>query len=171
MQAIEEEDGIQKEWYAAVDDVKTVADLTEFVRHLTEDYGHDYGTICHAVAAAALAAAKTVDRSPAGGITGFQAGCIMWEFIRRWMQKEGPLRLVEHRGMLYPRHENEFKSISKETWEWLQKEARESLDGRKNRNPDGSVFSDSTDAHPEVIAHWETIVAGTVPFGYTVKED
>ena len=170
MKDVTEESGIQKEWYADVDNVKTVADLTEFVRHLTEDYRHDYGTICHAVAAAALAAAKTVDRSPSGGITGFQAGAIMWEFIRHWIKKEGPLRLIEYQEMLYPQKEDHFRTISKSTWEWLQKEARELLDGRKNRNPDGSVFSDSVDAHPEVTAHWKSIAAGTIPFGYTVKE-
>ena len=168
---VTEESGIQKEWYKAVDDQKTVPDLSEFVRHLTEDYEHDYGTICHAITAAALAAARVVDRSPSGGITGFQASCIMWEFIKKWMMKDGPLRLLEYNNMLYPQKRPQFNTISATTWEWLQKEARELLGGRKNRSPDGSVFSDSVDAHPEVIAHWESIITGDVPFGYTIESE
>ena len=27
------------------------------------------------------------------------------------------------------------------------------------------------EAHPDVIKHWESIVAGNVPFGYKIKED
>ena len=84
---------------------QTVATLPEFVRKLTEDYSHDYGTICHAIAAAALAAAHAVDHSPAGGITGFQSGCIMWEFIQEWQHLRGkPLRLTNYEDMLFPQY-------------------------------------------------------------------
>lgn len=82
-QQITEEMKIQNEWYKEAKK-QTVETLPEFVRHLTEDYSHDYGTICHAVAAAGIAAMYAVDNSPTGGITGFQAGCIMWKVIREW---------------------------------------------------------------------------------------
>ena len=36
----------------------------------------DYGTVCHAIALSAVA------RTAQGGITGFQAGAVMWEFIK-----------------------------------------------------------------------------------------
>ena len=74
-QQITEEMGIHKEWMKRARDM-TMADLPEFLRELTEDYDHDYGTICHAIAAAAVAAAWSVERTPQGGITGFQAGAI-----------------------------------------------------------------------------------------------
>lgn len=45
---------------------------------------HDYGTICVAIGAIAAAAARAADRSPNGGITGFQAGAVFWEFTRAW---------------------------------------------------------------------------------------
>ncbi len=158
-QAITEKDGIHEQWYLDAKEVK-VETLPEFVRHLTEDYGHDYGTICHAVAAAAIAAAHAVDDSPSGGITGFQAGAIMWEFISNWMlqYKDKPLRLLNYEDMLYPQYEDKFKEISKETWEWLQKEAQKNLDSKNG-------------AHPNVKEHWENLVkADYPPFGYRLEK-
>jgi len=71
---IREEDGIQKEWYEEARKM-TVEQLPMFLKKLVEDYQHDYGTICHAVAAGALSAAHAVNHSPTGGITGFQPLC------------------------------------------------------------------------------------------------
>lgn len=133
--------------------------LPEFVRHVLHDYKHDYGTICHAVAACALAAAWAADRSEQGGLTGFQGGFIMWQFIRRWLHKEGPLCLVEYRDMLYPQYEHEFdRTITRETAKWLVDEARKELVGDIDRHmPD------------EVRKHLERIAEGWIPFGYTVR--
>src|SRR5690349_20327046 len=70
---ITEESGEHKQWYVdAHAPEMTLETLPEFLRHLTEDYHHDYGTICHALAAGAIATAYAMDRSPQGGITGFQ---------------------------------------------------------------------------------------------------
>ena len=125
---ITEWENVQQEWYAAAR-AMTVAKLPEFVRHLTEDYDHDYGTLCHAVAAAALAAAHAVNHSPTGGITGFQAEGVMWQFVVKWLYLGGePLRLVHYREMLYPQYDTKFaKTITSETWRWLQAEAAELL--------------------------------------------
>lgn len=156
-QAITEEQGVHKAWY---DEAKkqTVATLPEFIRKLTEDYGHDYGTICHAIAAAGLAAMHAVDASPTGGITGFQASCIIWEVIGHWGSfTQGPKRMVCYHDMLFPQHAGKFeKTLSPDTWEYLQDEARKML-------------SDETvGAHPNVQAHWDRIANGIVPFGYAV---
>jgi hypothetical protein len=157
---VTEESGTHKQWY---EDAKkqTVETLPEFIRHLTEDYQHDYGTICHACAAAAVAACCAVDHSKQGGITGFQAGAIMWEFIRAWDGRESPLRLVDYGHMLYPQHASDFRplSIPPKVWEWLQAEATKHL------------ANDGERAHPDVVAHWQSIVAGIPPFGAVVKED
>ena len=139
----------------------TLDDLPEFLRELTEDYGHDYGTICHAVAAGAVAAAWAVEHSPAGGITGFQAGCVMWEFIRHW-QNSGthkPLRLVDYENMLYPQYDHAFeKTISPDTWKHLQRKARE-------------LLADRSSAASSVVNHWRSIADGTPPFGYRVVSE
>lgn len=153
---IKEEDGVHKPWYDEANDM-TTDKLPEFIRKLTRDYEHDYGTICHACAAAAVAAAASVNHSDQGGITSFQAGAIMWEFIKHWMHEEGPMRLVKYDEMLFPQYDTRFGTISKETWEYLQKKAAENI-AEKNEF-----------AHPDVIAHWQSIVDGTIPFGLALE--
>lgn len=83
MQNITEEAGVHKSG-TKKQRSKRSKHFQQFPKKLTEDYGHDYGTIGHAVAASAIGAATAVDHSPTGGITGFQAGAIMWEFIQHW---------------------------------------------------------------------------------------
>ena len=133
-------------------------DINAFISKLHTDYVHDYGTICHAIAASAIAAAWKCDSGPQGGITGFQAGAVMWEFIRHWQSWEGPLRLLNYENMLDPQCENKFnKVIDSTTWKWIQDKARESL-------------ASSEHAHPNVKAHWESIITGVVPFGYIISD-
>lgn len=157
-QQIKEEMGIQKEWYkTAKGPEMSLETLPQFLTMLTEDFSHDYGTICHVLAAGAVATATALNRSPEGGITGFQAGAVMWEFIKNWgMGHDGPMRLVDFEDMLFPQYEEKFRTISKETWEYLQKEAQKNLD------------SENT-AIPEIEAHWKSIVNGQVPFGYELE--
>lgn len=159
MTAITEEMKIHEEWYKEAKKV-TLEKLPGFINHLMNDYRHDYGTICHAMAAGGIATMWAIDKAPQGGITGFQAGCIMWEFIRHWNYSYNKcgLRLVDYDDMLYPQYYDRFqKTISKSVWESLQAEARQHL-----ANNGGAVTA--------VTAHWKSIVDGEVPFGYTVAE-
>lgn len=157
--SITEEMGVHKEWYKQAKEV-TAENLPEFIRHLSEDYIHDYGTIVHAITAGAIASCWVVNNSPHGGITGFQAGAVMWEFIKNWMHYENePMRLVNYKNMLYPQYGKKFqKVISKNTFKWLQEEAQKKI-------------AANLDAAPRVIKHWESIVEGRVPFGYEIEED
>lgn len=161
MQQIKEEQGVHEDWYKEARK-QTLETLPGFLKKLTEDYGHDYGTICHAIAAGAIGAAWAVERCPQGGITGFQASAVMWEFIQKWESIEGPLRLIRYELMLYPQYEEQFanKTIQKSTWEYLQKIAGEKLDNPDNGN-----------AHGDVKKHWRSILNGQVPFGYEVAND
>lgn len=120
---------------------------------------HDYGTICVAIGACAVAAAKAADRSEHGGITGFQAGAIFWEFVRGWNTfDEGPKRMVQYANMLYPQYAEKFaQTIDPATWKWLQEKAASNL----VENPN---------AHENVIAHWTSIANGVIPFGYSVSD-
>jgi len=160
METITEEQGVHKQWYKDAKDVKTPEQLKVFVEGLLTRYGHDYGTICHAVAASALAGAYCVNADEKqGGITGFQAGEIMWEFIKGWgVLGKGPMRIMEFEHMLYPQYENQFRTIPKKTWDHLQKKAKENLDKVK-------------DAHKDVKAHWKTVADGKIPFGFTIGEN
>lgn len=158
MKQITEEMGVHKAWYEEARK-QTMESLPDFLKKLTTEYQHDYGTVCHAVAAAGVGAMWAVERAPnvGGGITGFQAGAIMWEVISAWgVFGSGPKRMVEYEHMLYPAYESDFRAISKETWDWLQKKAKANL---KESNEH---------THPRVLAHWENIANGDVPFGYLV---
>lgn len=156
--AITEDMGLQKEWQKRAKEM-TLDDLPAFLKELTEDYDHDYGTICHAIAAAAVAAAWAVERSPKGGVTGFQASCISWEMLRGWggiSLGETGSRLLKMDDLLYPQYEHKFRQISAETWEAVKKKARE------------NIAAKSEHVHPAVLAHWESVANGQVPFGMTV---
>lgn len=156
-QTITEEMKIHKEWYKEAEKI-TEKTLPKFISKLINNYNHDYGTICHACSAAAIASINAVNNSRQGGITGFQAGCIMWGFIKNWMPdfKDTFAKLTNYKDLLYPQYEDEFNTLSKDAFEWLQKEAKEKLET-------------SPQAHPEVVAHWKSIVDGKVPFGLKIK--
>ena len=145
VKSITEEDGVHKQWYIDAR-AQSLATLPEFLRHLSYDYAHDYGTICHAIAAAGIAAMWAVERSPSGGITGFQSGCIMWEVIRAWGSfPEGPKRMVSYEDMLYPQYAHKFeKVISQNTWDWLIAEAKKHI-----------AASPDTNVHSDVARHWQ----------------
>lgn len=155
-EAITEEMKLQDGWYAEAK-AMTIENLPAFIEKMRSGYSHDYGTICHAITAAAIAAAWAVERGPQGGITGFQAGAIMWEFMEHWNGIKAPARLIEYKDLLYPQSAAKFTRISSETWEFVQKKAKENLASKEI-------------AAPSVIAHWESIVAGKVPFGLTVSQ-
>lgn len=160
MKNITEEMKIHEQWYKeAQDKDMTLETIPAFLKKLTTEYNHDYGTICHALTAGAIATMWAMNRTPQGGITGFQSGCIMWEFIRNWNGEKGPLRLIKYDEMLFPQYEDKFqKNISMNTWKYLQEEAKKNIDSKEH-------------ASLRVIHHWQSIADGIVPFGYAVKED
>jgi hypothetical protein len=151
---------IIEKWFVYAKEIDNHDELVDFLKALMTKYNHDYGTVIHAMTAGAIATIHVMNEDKyQGGITGFQASCMMWEFMKRFNHIDGPARLLQFDKMLYPQYEHDFeKIISKESWEWLQEKAKENLFCR-----DG--------AHPAVAAHWQTIVDGVVPFGYKIKED
>lgn len=138
--------------------IETIDDLTEYLKWIEENCDYDYGVAPRSVAQAALATAWYMSKQ--FGLTGFQAGFVMWDFIGDWNCLEDPcgLRLVNYDNMLYPQREDMFeKTISKTTWDKLQKKAKQNLEERK--------------ACDAVTTHWQSIVNGKVPFGYSVVDD
>lgn len=153
-------------WYEKAAE-QTFETLPGFISGIINGYRHDYGTICHAISACTLATAWACNRMDGaqGGITGFQAGAVMWMFIKRWEFKNNKcgLRLIDYDDLLYPQYEYKFnKSIEPSTWEKLQEEAKKLIEETKN---------DAFGPHPEVLAHWQSIVDGHVPFGLEVEDD
>lgn len=145
------------EWYERAKLVKSPAELATFIGDLSERYEHDYGTIVHAATAASLAAFWTLNAGPQGGLTGFQASFVALHFPEKLMQIDGPHRRVEFKEMLYPQSERMFRMISRDMFAWLQEQARARLK--------------AGGAHPEVVAHWQSIVDGVVPFGYELEAE
>ena len=152
---------LKKVWRAEAQK-QNLATLPKFLRHLSEDYTHDYGTICHAMAIGGEAAMWAMNKGSQGGITGFQAGAVMWEFIRSWMfssNKTG-LRLTDNDHFLYPQYAYEFdRGMSKETWAALQKEAQTLLAANEEF------------VAKSVMAHWQSIADGNIPFDYFVRTE
>jgi hypothetical protein len=146
------------DWFVKAKECKSHKDLSLFIRRLTEDYLHDYGTIVEACAAAANAAVWTVNASPQGGITGFQAGAVMWRFIQHFMCVDGPMKLLQFEDMLYPQYAKKFeKTLDTAAFKFLQEKAKE------------KITCEGT--HPDVKAHMQSIIDGIVPFGYTLTKD
>lgn len=152
-----EEMRLEKEWFKEARE-QTFETLPNFIKHVMDDYEHSYGTVCHAISACAIAAAWAADRmeGACGGITGFQSGFVMWDFIRQWQYTDNKtgLSIVNWDNMLFPQYEHIFdKEISKSIWENIQEQAKENL---KN----------APDAAESVVEHWKSIADGKVPFGY-----
>lgn len=139
--------------------IETFDELVSFLEYVKDECNYDYGVVPRSIAQASVAVAWYL--ASEFGITGFQAGFVMWDFIRDWNNKhnECGMKLVDYDDMLYPQHDYKFeKTIASSTWEALQKTAKKNLDEREEH------------VHPAVKAHWESIVAGKVPFGYVVKD-
>ena len=142
-------------------DIKSFDDLVNFLKEVKDNYNTGYGTSVRSSAQACLAVAWYF--ASEFGLTGFQAGCLLWDFIVDWRvsnNKTG-LAIIDYDEMLYPQDERKFKTISSYTWEKLQEEAKRKL---KADGEDGEW------AHPRVREHWQSIVDGVVPFGYEVED-
>ena len=175
---ITEEMHLEKEWFEEASK-QTFETLPEFVDRIMNGYHHDYGTVCHAISACAIAAAYAANHSPGarGGITGFQSCFIMWDFVRQWSfpTNKCGMKIVNYDNMLYPQYADKFEEyqISKGVWESLQKTAKEKMDESDKAKADYEAGLTEYDesACSEVYRHWKSIVDGKVPFGYVVKED
>jgi len=157
--AITEEDKLELEWYKEARQMD-LERLPAFINGLMDNYSHDYGTVCKALAAGMIGAAWAMNKHKNGGITGFQSGAVAWEFWSQWIDcgEKKPRRMLDYSNLLFPQYEYHFnKTISKETWKWLKDEAKKKLEGSRPSD--------------EVYEHWHSIVAGNVPFGFTVGDD
>ena len=140
-------------------EIKTFEELTKYLKMIKDDYNTGYGTAPRAIAQACLAVGWYL--SGVFGITGFQAGTVMWDFIQDWALpgNQCGAKLVDYDKMLFPQYRSEFtRTIPKGTWDCLKGTAEKWL-------------AEHPDAHPEVLAHWKSIVDGKVPFKYAVVKE
>lgn len=156
----EEFQKLREEWFAKAAE-QTLETLPEFINNLMLNYIHDYGTIVHAMMAAMMGTFRACDESPNGGLTGMQVAFLVSGLIRKLglPNNQCGFRVLDYDGMLYPQYADKFQKIEQRTWDRLQAEAKKLLE-----EEDG--------AHEVVRQHWQSIVDGVVPFGYSVvKED
>lgn len=143
----------------AKNEIRTPEDLKAFADELKEKYSSGYNETGLASAALAIAAAEM--SAKVFGLTGFQFGWVMWQFIDNAIISDHDcgMRLMNFNEMLYPQYEDNFeKTITKDTWSRLQKKASETL-------------ADRTDfLATRVKNHLESIVDGNIPFGYKLKD-
>jgi len=151
-----EESMIHVQWFEEASKI-TLDTLGDFIKKLMNDYELDYGSVVHAMSAGVGATISAMNNSDQGGITGFQAGCLMWEILQKQFNVEFPSRIVRFENMLFPQYENEFKSIPYDTWVWLRERASQLLETKPN-------MADS------VKRHMKTIADGQVPFGYRIEK-
>lgn len=148
----------QDELRARRKEIKDLDDLFKLIEDVKDNYNTGYGVAPRAIAQAAVATASYLLSEM--GCTGFQASCCMWDFIRDliYINNKTGLRIMNYDDLLYPQYEYKFldRTISKKQWETLQQEAQKALDER-----DLVCF--------EVYAHWQNIVEGKVPFGFSVE--
>lgn len=164
---ITKKDKLENEWFKEAKE-QTIDTLPTFINHIMNDYVHDYGTICHAVSACALAAAYAANSHEQGCITGFQAGFVMWDFVKQWMYEGNKcgMKIIDYDNMLYPQYGDKFdKFITKNTFKKIQKEAQIRLDESTKEDDRYEL------AHPRVVNHWRSIIDGNIPFGYKLKDD
>lgn len=143
---------------------QTPATIGTFIYELV-NHPHDYGTICRAIAAAAVGAAYAINNSDSGGITGFQASCVNWDFLAYWGHVKSPARITEYQDLLYPQMAEKFTTISQETWDFIKQKAADNLAEHVAMRA-----GEAPNAHPNVIAHWQSIIDGVVPFGLKVRK-
>jgi hypothetical protein len=136
----------------------TLAELPTFLAEMAE-HPHDYGTICIAIAAAALGAAHAMNRSERGGITGFQASFVAWEFLgawHRWPEDSAGHRLVDFDDLLYPQYAERFRSIPRATFDRVRTKAL-------------ALLRSNVSAVDTVRRHWDRLAKGEVPFGLRIE--
>ena len=163
--------------------------LVEFLKDVRDNYNYDYGVAPRAIAQASVATAWYF--AYVFGITGFQAGFVMWDFIRDWQYRDNEcgLKIVDYDLMLYPQYEYKFteKTISEWQWEALQEKAQKEIDRINetvetyNRsqakgmedfiNKEGRDWVDTDFCNIRVLNHWKSIIEGKVPFGFRVEKD
>jgi len=148
------------EWYEKAKHIKNPDELKEFIEYVYSfgDFpGYDEGV--HAITAIAIASSWCANEYY--NITGFQASCVGLQYLMHWTYDYSNLVGISVRNwsdMLYPQCQHRFeKKISKDMFKALQEKAQEKLDN------EGGCEA--------VLAHWQSIVDGVIPFGYELTDD
>jgi hypothetical protein len=139
--------------------VKTQQDLMDFLKEIM-GHEHNYGTVVVAVGQGMMATMGHMNQSL--GLSGHQGSFVGWEIMKVVFDLKGGARLLDFDDMLFPQYAYKFaNTISKSVFDRLQSEAARRLMAH---------YEEGASVNPEVRTHWETIVKGDVPFGWSVTD-
>lgn len=149
--------------------IKTFDELVAFLSKVKNEYNYGYGEAPRAIAQAALATAWYL--SSEFGITGFQAGAIMWDFIVDWRftSNKCGLRIVDFDELLYPQYRYKFEhtNIPVDVWNKVQEEAKRLVaDVDMNSNNEHYVMPCES-----VYKYWKQLAAGKIPHNCKISDD
>lgn len=143
-------------WEKEIATINNPHDLLKFLRKLTNNYTHSSKSLCEAYLYAMLGAARLLSLRKDMRLGVEEVSAIMWGFIAKWMDWDDPIKLQRFSLMLFPNMEKMFDRVMfQEQMDWLQTRAKQ-------------LKEQVTDAPEEVVKHWDSIIAGTPPFGYSV---
>lgn len=154
-----DEFAIKKELEEKRKNIGSFEELAEFLKDIKDNYNAGYGGAPRSIAQACLATGWFL--SSEFGITGFQAGCVMWDFICGWSytNNEVGLQIIDYDNLLYPQYDYKFENftISNRQKDKLIEVAQSRLDTE-------------TMAAPAVINRWKELAAGVMPPYVTVSD-
>lgn len=152
---------IRDQIYQEVYDLGSTEAITRALPELSEKYCKTYEGAAEFIGTYLAALGNQMCEEI--GTTGFQKSYTIFRFLFtfNFQHNKTGLKLVNYDDMLYPQYAYLFAPvISKAVWKNMQSQAEKMLQEHKDEY-----------VHPDVKAHWQSIVDGVVPFGYTVKED
>lgn len=118
---------LYEEWKAKADAVQNLEDFKAFFKELTE-HNQSYDSVVWACSLISVAAFKAFNRSPQGGITGFQLGYVGGGYLREIMHLQGPVFMLKAEDLLLPhKAHNYIARLDKESHTWLRETAKERL--------------------------------------------
>jgi len=143
---------LYEEWKAKANAVQNLEDFSVFFKELTEQ-SQSYDSAVWASSLLSLAAFKAFNRSPQGGISGFQLGFVAGGYLRELMHIDGPVSLLKVEDLLFPHKADKYIArLDKESHTWLREQAKKNL-----VNP---AFSDM---HEDCREHYEKLIEGWLP--------
>lgn len=120
---------VYEEWKAKANAVQNLEDFNTFYKELTE-HKHSYDSVVWACQLVSIAAFKAFNRSPQGGITGFQLGFVGGGYLQEMLHLKGPVFLLKAEDLLSEYKAGDYIArLDKESHTWLREEARKRLDG------------------------------------------
>ena len=134
-------------------------DLFNFIHHIMNDYGHDYGTSIHSVVAMMKAVLEYANNEL--GFTGFQVGCMAWQIWKDVFDINDRIgmRYQKYEELLYPQYMKKFRTLE------ISKDQHERLIDLAKNNLENEQY-----ACKSVIRHWNKIASGWLPKYIIIKD-